>query len=175
MTYCKYYIHGSHYDHCINFPLCSDLTSFSFSGWQAVLALYHLLSQGCHLSSAGYSSDTWGEEFYPCGWTECLSCCFFCVWSCHNSVQFSFSVMSDSWWPRGLQHARPPCSSPTARVYSNSCPLNQWSHPTISPSVILSQHQGLFQWVNSSHQVAKVLEFQLQHQSFQGTPRTDLL
>ena len=45
-----------------------------------------------------------------------------------------------------------------------------------SPSAInLSQHQGLFQWVSSSHQVAKVLEFQLQHQSFQCTPRTDLL
>ena len=45
-----------------------------------------------------------------------------------------------------------------------------------SPSAFnLSQHQGLFQWVSSSHQVAKVLEFQLQHQSFQWTPRTDLL
>ena len=52
------------------------------------------------------------------------------------------------------------------------------SHPLSSPSppaLNLSQHQGLFQWVNSSHQVAKVLEFQLQHQSFQWTPRTDLL
>ena len=50
----------------------------------------------------------------------------------------------------------------------NSCPLSQWCHPTISSPVIpsppalnLSQHQGLFQWVSSSHQVAKVLEFQL--------------
>ena len=43
------------------------------------------------------------------------------------------------------------------------------------PAFNLSQHQGLFQWVSSSHQVAKVLEFQLQHQSFQWTPRTDLL
>ena len=43
------------------------------------------------------------------------------------------------------------------------------------PALNLSQHQGLFQWVNSSHQVAKDLEFQLQHQSFQWTPRTDLL
>ena len=43
------------------------------------------------------------------------------------------------------------------------------------PSLNLSQHQGLFKWVSSSHQVAKVLEFQLQHQSFQWTPRTDLL
>ena len=52
------------------------------------------------------------------------------------------------------------------------------SHPLSSPSPPAtnpSQHQGLFQWVNSSHEVAKVLEFQLQHQSFQWTPRTYLL
>ena len=54
----------------------------------------------------------------------------------------------------------------------------QPSHPLSSappPAPNRSQHQGLFQWVNSSHQVAKLLEFQLQHQSFQWTPRTDLL
>ena len=54
----------------------------------------------------------------------------------------------------------------------------QLTHPLSSPSppaLNLSQHQGLFQWVSSLHQVAKVLEFQLQHQSFQWTPRTDLL
>ena len=54
----------------------------------------------------------------------------------------------------------------------------QPSHPLSSPSpptLNLSQHQGLFKWVSSLHQVAKVLEFQLQHQSFQWTPRTDLL
>ena len=53
----------------------------------------------------------------------------------------------------------------------------QPSHPLSSPSLPalnLSQHQGLFKWVNSSHQVAKVLEFHLQHQSFQWTLRTDL-
>ena len=52
----------------------------------------------------------------------------------------------------------------------------QPSHLLSSPSSAfnLSQHQGPFQWVNSSHQVAKVLKLQLQHQSFQGTPRTDL-
>ena len=48
------------------------------------------------------------------------------------------------------------------------------SHPLSSPS-LPPQHQGLFQWVSSLHQVAKILEFQFQHQSFQGTPRTDLL
>ena len=52
-----------------------------------------------------------------------------------------------------------------------SYPLSSTSPPTLN----LSQHQGLFKWVSSFHQVAKVLEFQLQHQSFQWTPRTDLL
>ena len=54
----------------------------------------------------------------------------------------------------------------------------QPSHPLSSPSppaLNLSQHQGLFKWVSSLHQVAKVLEFQLQHQSYQSTPRADLL
>ena len=53
-----------------------------------------------------------------------------------SSVQFSHSVMSASLQSHGLQHARPPCPSPTPGVYSNSCPLTQWCHPTISPSVI---------------------------------------
>ena len=54
----------------------------------------------------------------------------------------------------------------------------QPSHPLSSPSppaLHLSQHQGLFKWVSSSHQVAKVLDFELPHQSFQWRPRTDLL
>ena len=99
-----------------------------------------------------------------------------------SSVQFSRSVMSDSLQPHESQHARPPCPSPTPRVYSNSCPSSRWCHPAISSSVVLfsscpnpSQHQDLFQWVNSLHEVAKVLEFQPQHQSFQWTPRTGLL
>ena len=53
-----------------------------------------------------------------------------------SSVQFSRSVVFDSLWPHGLQHTRPPCPSPTPRVYSNSCPLSWWCHPTISSSVI---------------------------------------
>jgi len=51
------------------------------------------------------------------------------------SFQFSRSVMSDSLQPHELQHARPPCPSPTPRVYPNSCPLSQGCHPTISSSV----------------------------------------
>ena len=53
------------------------------------------------------------------------------------SVQFSHSVMSDSLRPHGSQHAKPPCPSPTPRVYSNSCPLSHWCHQTISSSAIL--------------------------------------
>ena len=49
---------------------------------------------------------------------------------------FSHSVMSNSLWPNGLQHTRPPCPSPTPRACWNSCPLSQWCHPTISSSVI---------------------------------------
>ena len=54
-------------------------------------------------------------------------------------------------------------------------PSNHLILSSPSPALNLSQHWGLFKWVSSSHQVAKVLEFQLQHQSFQRTPRTDLL
>ena len=53
-----------------------------------------------------------------------------------ESVQFSRSVVSSSLWPHGLQHSKPPCSSPTPRVHSNSCPWNRWCHLTISSSVI---------------------------------------
>ena len=52
-----------------------------------------------------------------------------------SSVQFNHLVVSDSVQPHGLQHARPPCSSATPGVYSNTCPLSQWCHPTISSSV----------------------------------------
>ena len=53
-----------------------------------------------------------------------------------QSVQFSCSFVSDSSWPHGLQHARPPCPSPTPKACLNSCPSSQWCHPTISSSVI---------------------------------------
>ena len=52
------------------------------------------------------------------------------------SQQFSCSVVSNCLRPHGLQHARPPCPSPAPRVYSNSCPLSLWCHPTISSSVV---------------------------------------
>ena len=54
---------------------------------------------------------------------------------CISSVHFSRSVMSDSLWSHGLQHARLPCPSPTPRACSNSCPSSRWCHTTISSSV----------------------------------------
>ena len=60
-------------------------------------------------------------------------------------LQFSRSAVSDSLGPHGLQHAKPPCPSLTPRVYSNSCLLSQWCHPTISSSVIpFSSHLQSF-------------------------------
>ena len=56
--------------------------------------------------------------------------------NCISSVQFICSVVSNSLWPQGLQHARPSCPSPTPGVYSNTCPFSQRSHPTILSSVI---------------------------------------
>ena len=96
-------------------------------------------------------------------------------------VQFSTSAISDSLRSHGLQHARPPCPSPTPGVYPNSWPLSRWCHPTTSSSVIpFSSHlqsfpaSGSFQMSQFFTSVGKVLEFQFQHQSFQGTFRTDL-
>ena len=70
--------------------------------------------------------------------------------------------MSDSLWPHGLQHARPPGPSLTPGVYPNSCPLSQWCHPIISslssPTFNLPD-QRLFKWVSSSHQVPKYWSF----------------
>ena len=67
------------------------------------------------------------------------------------SLLFSHSVMSTSLWPHGLQHSRLPCPSPSPGICSNSCPLRQWCHPTISSSVVpycaylqSFQHQDIF-------------------------------
>ena len=65
-----------------------------------------------------------------------LSPCLFNLYAESSSVQFSHSVLSDCLQPHRLEHIRPPCPSPTPRVYSDSCTLGWWYHPTISSSVI---------------------------------------
>ena len=101
----------------------------------------------------------------------------FCLLLVSNTLLFSCKVVSDS-WPQGLQHTRLPCPSPSPRACSNSYP--QWCHTTISSSVISFSCLRYFpasgsfsQWVSSSHQMAKVLELQLQHQSSQWIFRVD--
>ena len=98
-----------------------------------------------------------------------------------SSVQFSHSLMSDSLDPMNrsmpglpVHHQLPESTQIHVHWVTDAI---QPSHPLSSPSPPApnpSQHQGLFKWVSSLHQVAKVLDFQLQYQSFQGTPRTDL-
>ena len=60
-----------------------------------------------------------------------------------SSVQFSHSVVYNSLWHYGLQHARPPCLSPIPRVYSNSCPSSQWCHPAIFPSIRVFSNESV--------------------------------
>ena len=106
-----------------------------------------------------------------------------CAWERPKLIiQFSRLVMSDSLWPHELQHSRPPCHHQfpeftRTHVHWVSDAI-QPSHPLSSPfppAFNLSQYQGLFKLVSSLYHVAKILERQLQHQSFQWTSRTDLL
>ena len=103
------------------------------------------------------------------------------MWQClHETdwVQFSHSVESNSLRPHGLQHAMLPCPSPIPELAQTHVHQVGDAIQLLSPSppaFNLSQHQGLFKWVSSSHQVAKVLEFHCQHQSFQWIFRTDFL
>ena len=102
------------------------------------------------------------------------------AWVGTSTVQFSSVAQScptlcDPSTP-GLPVHHQPLESTQTHVHQVSDVI-QPSHPLSSPSppaLNLFQHQGLFKWVSSSHQVAKILEFQVRHQSFQWTPRTDL-
>ena len=113
---------------------------------------------------------------------DCVPC-WIRVWGLWSgSVQFSSVAQSCPTLCDPMNHSTPglpvhhqlPESTQT-RVHWVSDTI-QPSHPlsSASPAFNLCQHQDLFKWVSSSYQVAKVLEFQLQHQSFQWTPRTDL-
>ena len=97
------------------------------------------------------------------------------IGQCMSFAGFVFQSLSCVWlWSHGLYHTTLLCPPLSPGVCSNSCPLIWWCHLTISSSATpspfafnLSQHQGLCQWVCSLHQVAKVLELELQQESFQ--------
>ena len=123
-----------------------------------------------------------GENHHP-KYFQYLTCIILFNHHQFNSVQFTSDVQScPTLWPHESQHARSLSitnSRSLLKLTSIELVMDiQPSHPLLSPSPLASspsQHQVLFQWVSSSHQVAKGLEFQLQHQSFQWIFRTDFL
>ena len=99
-----------------------------------------------------------------------------------KSVHFGRSVVSNSLWPHELQHARPPCLSPTAGVYSNSCLSSRWCHPTISSPVIPFSScpqsfpaSGSFQMSQLFPSGGQSIGVSASTSVPQWTPRTDLL
>ena len=143
--------------HCWVFQICwhiecSTFTASSFRIWNrstgipsSPLALFVVMLPKAHLTShSRMSGSRWMiTPSWLSGSWRCFFVKFFCVFLppllnifCFCSVQFSCSVVSDSWWPHESQHARPPCPSPTPRVYPNSCLLSRWRPPALSSSVV---------------------------------------
>ena len=134
--------------------------------------------------SLGYSVNCF-HSFYNClkVVTRFHQLYLFNPVSLHSTVVIQSFFGTHVWlfWTHGLQHTRLPCPSPFPKTCWNLCPLSWWCHSTISSSVIpISCLQSfptsdLFQWVSSSHQLAKLLELQHHHQSFQWIFRVDFL
>ena len=100
---------------------------------------------------------------FVCSSVQSLSCVQFFATPWIAARQASLSITNTQSLPKLMVH-------PVSDAIQPSCPPLSPSPPAPNPS----QHYGLLQWVNSSHEVAKVLKFQLQHQSFQWTPKTDI-
>ena len=132
--------------------VCSTFTASSFRIWNSStgipspqLALFTVILHKAHLTlHSRMSGSKWviTPSWLTGSWRSFLYS--FSVYSCHlfiissasvQSLQFSCSFLSDSLWPHEPQHTRPPCPSPTPRIYPNPCP-SRWCHPTISSSVI---------------------------------------
>ena len=177
-------------------PFSSCLQSYPASGSFPVSQFFASGGQSIEVSASASVLPMNIQDWFPLGLTSWISLqsnglssllqhhsskasilwcsAFFIVQLSYPSVQFSRSVVSDSLRPHELQHARPPCPSPTPGACSNSCPSSQWCHPTISSSVIPFSSclqsfptSGSFLMSQFSNKVAQVFEFQLQHQSFQ--------
>ena len=118
--------------------LCIVFTSWKvlhFHPYRPLYSAYSIFRNKCLTSFRKFFLICSGKNF-----DYLVSACLhgqyqgICLLPPFSSVS-SVSVMSDSLWPHGLQHTRPPSSSPAPRVYPNSCPLSQWCHLTISSSV----------------------------------------
>ena len=145
----------------------------------------HYFANKCP-SSQSYDFSMYGWESLTIKKAECWRIDGFKLWCWRRllrvpSVQFSPSVTSNSLQPHGLQHARFPVHHQFLEL-AQTCPSSWWCHPTISSSVIPFSFclqsfpaSGSFKWVSSLHHMAKVLEIQLQHQSFQWIFRTVFL
>ena len=112
-------------------PFSSCLQSFPASGSFQMSQFFASGGQSIGVSASASVLPMNVQDWSPLGWTGWISLQSKALSSLDSkvsSVQFSHSVMSNSLWPHGLQHARPPCPSPTPGVYSNSCPLSRWCH-----------------------------------------------
>ena len=140
----------------------------SSSGSRRILKCEHFIETKICISNNSYLGD-WGEAKM----LEVNSSTFLIQFSsvqAHSRVWFFATP-----WTAAHHHQLPELTQTHVHWVSDAMQL---SHPLLSlypPTFNLSQHQSLFQWVSSSHQVAKVLEFQLQHQSFQWIFRTNFL
>ena len=167
--------------------ICSDVSEKSDVGAQSY-------SDGlCTEDDSGrpqeLKQDYWGQSIFS-QWSDCHRTKFGNTKSDENvdkelpnpAVQFSRSVVSSFFRPHGLQHARPPCPSPTPGVYPNSCPLSRWCHPTISSSVVPFSScpqsfpaSGSFPMSQLFASGGQSIGVSASTQSFQWTLRTDLL
>jgi len=157
-------------------------------GKEYITAIYWYPAYLTYMQSAPWKMPGWMTHKLESRYLEKYRQPKICTWyhfsgrkgrGTKGPLHFSHSVLSDTLQPHGLQHARLACPSLTlgasqTHVHWVSNAIQPY-YPLLSPSppaFNLSQHQGLFQWVISSRQVAKVLEFQLQHQSFQWIFKT---
>jgi len=127
------------YQQVNDIPMLSLVRLTMIIWWRRVFARF----LHCNVSIFPFYSLFFGSESLGPAWKGRKVLCSCSIWNSFvreiyllSSVQFSRSVVSDSLRPHKLQHARPPCPSPTPRIHPNPCPLCWWCHPTISSSVV---------------------------------------
>ena len=135
-------------------------------------------TQGNELAPVSKTSESWGNSYLlPCFITMVARAIK--LWNQFSSVTQSCPTLCDlmnhSMPGFPFQHQIPESTQTHVHCVSDAIQPSHPLKPPSPPALNLSQHQGFFKWVSTLHEVAKVMEFQLQHQSFQWTLRTDLL